>query len=74
MSGVFPGNRSMVARALADAPRCYLRRQKIRFATEDEAVSALMRAVRREGCPPLRTYRCPQCWGWHLTSQPKRSL
>ncbi len=49
---------------------------KRRYRTDIAAKFALGRisaAIPDEDRPkrPVRTYRCPKCRGWHLTSQPK---
>lgn len=59
--------------------RCYhLGRVKLQFRTDKVAQEALAQAQARrrlEGETHIeqRTYRCPKCNFWHLTSQPQRS-
>lgn len=42
---------------------------KVRYATEDRAITVAARACERVS---LRVYGCPDCGGWHLTSQVQR--
>lgn len=51
--------------------------QKARYKTEAKALRGLKRwqeAVERRGAgrAPTRTYKCPHCDFWHLTSQKKK--
>lgn len=58
-------------RGLAFGSAC----DKVRYTTGAAAEAAA--ALKAEGDPryppQLRAYRCPNCHGWHLTSQPRRS-
>ncbi|MFI8977094.1 hypothetical protein ACIGO9_29725 [Nocardia asteroides] len=47
---------------------------RIGFDTEVEAEVALGRSWRRQraGRRPIRTYRCPRCQRWHLSTTPAR--
>ena len=49
--------------------------QKIRYRDKLAAKIALASTGRKRGRArdEQRTYRCPQCHGWHLTSEPPRS-
>ena len=42
---------------------------KVRYKTESGAMAKAI-ALMNRGAPSLRTYRCPLCGGWHLTSKP----
>ena len=44
---------------------------KRRFRSHQEAVRSLHRIANRStrDRQPVRTYECPKCKGWHLTSQ-----
>lgn len=44
---------------------------KVRHETQRQAIASAIRSSRRAG-QGLRVYRCPRCWGWHLTSKQKR--
>lgn len=50
------------------------RNRKVRYRDELAAMIALANTARpgRSAREEWRTYRCPLCKGWHLTSQPKR--
>jgi hypothetical protein len=39
---------------------------KSRYKTRTKALLHALSRV-RNGAPPLRAYRCPECRGWHLT-------
>lgn len=41
---------------------------KRRFTTQTSAYTAAL-VHARQGSPPLRVYRCPDCHAWHLTSR-----
>lgn len=41
------------------------------YKSRKDAKNAAKHAQRRYGCGKLRTYRCPICDFWHLTSQEK---
>lgn len=50
--------------------------QKVTYHNEREARLAAMtqvRSAREAGSPPLRPYKCPECWRWHLTRQGRKS-
>ena len=51
------------------ARRCPTKRRKVRFRTHEDASRALA-LIRRKGSAhtPVRSYKCPTCGGWHLTS------
>ncbi len=52
------------------ARRCPSRRRKVRFRTHEDASRALALIRRGESERiPVRSYKCPTCGGWHLTSQ-----
>lgn len=52
---------------------------KIRYGTEQEATNVLLKAMIQRGLRgknhrrEQRAYLCPECKGWHLTRQAKRS-
>jgi hypothetical protein len=46
-------------------------KSKKRFATDAEARSALAHLKSKPGKHPSRVYKCPVCFGYHLTSKPK---
>lgn len=52
------------------ARRCPSKRRKVRFRTHEDASRALA-LLRRTGSEsiPVRSYKCPTCGGWHLTSK-----
>ncbi len=45
---------------------------KVRYATQTEALAAAARSAGKHNTSHLRTYPCLQCHGWHLTRQAKR--
>lgn len=44
--------------------------RKAFYPSELVATKVALASMRR-GAPPLWTYRCPLCGGWHLTSHPR---
>jgi hypothetical protein len=52
-------------------PRCRTTK-KIRFPTPQHAARELVRVALRTERPKteIRSYRCPDCKGWHTTSHP----
>lgn len=48
---------------------------KVRYGTELGAKIALSQTWRSGSATreEMRVYRCRHCYGWHLTSQPRRS-
>lgn len=50
--------------------KCHGKQKRIRYPTELEAKIALAAAIARD-TGEKRTYHCPICQGWHLTSQDK---
>ena len=54
---------------------------KVRYHDQAEAKRAITnvrfglakRTLEDTGVTPKRTYRCPLCGGWHLTSEPQRT-
>lgn len=56
-----------------EVKRC--RTGKARFRSRLDALLALMNTGRNDSRRPkdeCRVYRCPECSGWHLTSQGRR--
>jgi hypothetical protein len=53
-------------------PRCKTSR-KHRWPTEAKALQVAANSAKRRG-DTLRTYRCPDCGDWHLTSTPDRYI
>lgn len=55
--------------------RSYVCGGKVRYKDHDEATAAMRNAGDRWGNTaqklPQRSYECPRCGGYHLTSQPK---
>jgi hypothetical protein len=48
-------------------------KQKVRFSSQAAAQAALQRInPSKKSGKPIRTYKCPVCSGWHLTSQRSR--
>lgn len=41
--------------------------KKLRYGSKAEALASANCSV-RHGAPTLRSYKCPYCGGWHLTS------
>lgn len=51
------------------ARRCHSKNRKVRFRTHEDASRALALLRRNESDSiPVRSYKCPTCGGWHLTS------
>jgi hypothetical protein len=51
-------------------------RQRLAFDKEEEAQSFLDREAHRNrvtGQTPIRSYRCPRCHRWHVTSKPRKA-
>ena len=44
--------------------------KKVRYPTKETALARASKYV-VQGAPALRTYKCPFCDGWHLTSRPE---
>lgn len=42
---------------------------KVRFSNENRAGRCIDRIKTKRKAPPLGTYLCPHCGGWHLTKR-----
>jgi len=59
----------MTARSYKPEQRCS-HGPKIRFRSQAKARQAMLK--HRHSPAKLHVYKCPNCDGWHITSQPKQ--
>ena len=73
LDDLFEAERDRKKRTSADreaSKRLKACESKNRYSSHDEARAAIA-ACEEHGTRGLRTYRCPYCNGWHLTSHPQ---